>query len=129
MSGENVLSNREIDVARLIGEGEYLQAIADRLFISYQTVANYRYIICEKLSINRCTHAIAAWWHTEGKHLYKALAIVMLLSATQQSPQAQIINQTRRQRHTAHCIRLRCSRARKEQYEVIPLWDHIIINQ
>jgi DNA-binding NarL/FixJ family response regulator len=49
------LTDREIDVFRLIGEGNGISEIADRLNLSVKTIGTYRERIKEKLQIKTAT--------------------------------------------------------------------------
>ena len=51
----NVLSNREFEVMRLLVAGDTLAAIAEKLQLSYKTVANHQSLIRQKLGVE--THA------------------------------------------------------------------------
>ena len=48
-----LLSNRELEILRLLGEGKSLSEIADVLGIAYKTVANTSSRIKEKLGLDR----------------------------------------------------------------------------
>ncbi len=51
----NVLSNREFEVMRLLVAGDALATIAEKLQLSYKTVANHQSLIRQKLGVE--THA------------------------------------------------------------------------
>lgn len=53
-----VLTNRELEVLRMLGEGKSLQAIADAIGIAYKTVANTCSRIKEKLNLPRTSDLI-----------------------------------------------------------------------
>jgi len=53
------LTERELEVLRLIAEGLKYEEIAGRLFISLNTVRTYVKAIYGKLSVNNRTQAIA----------------------------------------------------------------------
>ena len=59
-SGVDLLSDRELEVLELIGEGMSTQGIADALFISPKTVESHRGRIKQKLSIDT-TSALLQW--------------------------------------------------------------------
>lgn len=52
------LSNRELDVLQLMGEGLSNQEIADRLFVSLNTVKTHSSRVFEKLDVKRRTQAV-----------------------------------------------------------------------
>lgn len=52
------LSNREIEILRMLGEGKSLQGIADAIGIAYKTVANSCGRIKEKLDLRRTSDLI-----------------------------------------------------------------------
>ncbi|MBK6264433.1 response regulator transcription factor [Marivirga sp. S37H4] len=52
------LSDRELEVLKLIGEGQSSQQIADQLFISKHTVNSHRKRIMQKLSLSKPTQLI-----------------------------------------------------------------------
>jgi LuxR family maltose regulon positive regulatory protein len=53
------LSQREIDVLRLIAQGLSNQEISDRLFLALPTVKGYNHTIYNKLQVHRRTEAVA----------------------------------------------------------------------
>lgn len=55
---ETVLSEREIDVLRLVVEGKTAKEIADALFISSRTVENYKNNMLKKLGLHRTSDLI-----------------------------------------------------------------------
>ncbi len=57
-SREEVLSDREVDVMRLVAEGKTAKEIADSLFISPRTVENYKNNILKKLGLHRTSDLI-----------------------------------------------------------------------
>jgi len=58
-STQSVISERELEVLRLMAEGLSNQQIADRLFISLSTAKNHVHNILEKLNVQGRTQAIA----------------------------------------------------------------------
>ena len=67
---EDCLSDRELDVLRLVGEGRTISDIAQRLKISPKSVETYRTRIKEKLN-RRNTHELllyAIQWHNKAIH-------------------------------------------------------------
>lgn len=58
------LSNRELQVFRLIGDGMPPAAIADALDLSTKTVATYRARILEKLEIDSNAEIAVLSWRT-----------------------------------------------------------------
>lgn len=52
------LTNREIEILRMLGEGKSLQGIADAIGIAYKTVANSLSRIKEKLDLERTSDLI-----------------------------------------------------------------------
>ena len=52
------LTNREIEILRMLGEGKSLQGIADAIGIAYKTVANSCGRIKEKLDLPRTSDLI-----------------------------------------------------------------------
>ncbi len=52
------LTTREIDIVRLLGEGETVASIAEALGVSYKTVANNCSIIKGKLGVERTVDLI-----------------------------------------------------------------------
>ena len=52
------LTNREIEILRMLGEGKSLQGIADAIGIAYKTVANSCGRIKEKLDLTRTSDLI-----------------------------------------------------------------------
>ncbi|MNJ04327.1 Response regulator protein VraR [compost metagenome] len=59
VAGENLLSQREIQVLRLVALGNSNQQIADLLFISLHTVKTHARRINGKLGVERRTQAVA----------------------------------------------------------------------
>jgi DNA-binding NarL/FixJ family response regulator len=57
--GDEPLTNREIDVLRHVSEGNRNRDIAERLFISEETVKVHFKHIMEKLGASDRTHAMA----------------------------------------------------------------------
>ncbi len=55
---ETVLSEREIDVLRLVVEGKTSREIADALFISPRTVENYKNNMLKKLNLHKTSDLI-----------------------------------------------------------------------
>ena len=53
------LSNRELEVLRLIAQGFSNQQISERLFIALPTVKGHNRVIFEKLQVKRRTEAVA----------------------------------------------------------------------
>jgi LuxR family maltose regulon positive regulatory protein len=53
------LSERELEVLRLVAEGLSNQEIGDRLFIALDTVKGHNRRVFEKLQVERRTEAIA----------------------------------------------------------------------
>jgi len=47
----DILSDRERDVLKLIAEGDTVQEIADKLYISTKTVESHKYNMFEKLNV------------------------------------------------------------------------------
>ncbi|QGH33006.1 response regulator [Gracilibacillus salitolerans] len=58
-SEENPLTNREIEVMKLLAEGRTTKSIAKELFLSNGTVRNYISIILDKLEVDNRIEAIA----------------------------------------------------------------------
>jgi DNA-binding NarL/FixJ family response regulator len=58
MVKESVLSEREIEVMRLVVEGKTAKEIADTLFISPRTVENYKNNILKKLDLHKTSDLI-----------------------------------------------------------------------
>ena len=58
-SGENPLSQRELEVLKLIAQGNSNQQIAEQLFISLHTVKTHARRIHSKLGVERRTQAVA----------------------------------------------------------------------
>lgn len=58
MTKESVLSEREIEVLRLVVEGKTAREIADALFISPRTVENYKNNILKKLDLHKTSDLI-----------------------------------------------------------------------
>lgn len=56
--GKPILSNREIEILRLIEQGYLSKEISDRLSISINTVSKHRQHILEKLKVNSSIEAI-----------------------------------------------------------------------
>ena len=56
----NTLTDRQMDVLRLMDAGLSNQAIADQLVLSYNTVTGYVKQIFKKLDVTRRTQAVAA---------------------------------------------------------------------
>ncbi len=63
--GAELLSERELEVARLVAEGFANRAIADRLHLSHRTVENHVFHVLSKLGLDNRTQ-IAAWLLTAG---------------------------------------------------------------
>lgn len=57
-SGNEILTNRELEVLRLISKGYTYQIIADQLFISVQTIKKHMTNIFKKLQVNNKMEAI-----------------------------------------------------------------------
>lgn len=55
---ESILSERELDVLRLVAEGKTAKETADALFISPRTVENYKNNILKKLGLHRTSDLI-----------------------------------------------------------------------
>ena len=55
---ENILSERETEVLRLVAEGKTAKEIADSLFISDRTVENYKNNILKKLGLHKTSDLI-----------------------------------------------------------------------
>jgi DNA-binding NarL/FixJ family response regulator len=66
----DVLTNRELEVLRLIGEGFSTKEIADRLHLSIKTIGTYRENIKEKLSLKHFTGLVkfAVHWSQQMHH-------------------------------------------------------------
>jgi DNA-binding CsgD family transcriptional regulator len=66
------LTNRELQVLRMVGSGKSSKVIAAELSISVHTVCNHRKHICEKLDINSAAELIAyaAGWTARIKNDY-----------------------------------------------------------
>jgi len=58
LAQENLLSERETDVLRLVAEGKTAKEIADSLFISPRTVENYKNNILRKLNLHKTSDLI-----------------------------------------------------------------------
>jgi two-component system, NarL family, invasion response regulator UvrY len=61
------LTTREIDIMRLLGEGEDLRTIAQQLSVTYKTVANACAVIKGKLGIRRTADLIRLTFQMRGK--------------------------------------------------------------
>jgi len=66
----DVLTNRELEVLRLIGEGFSTKEIADRLHLSIKTIGTYRENIKEKLDLKHFTGLVkfAVHWSEQMQH-------------------------------------------------------------
>jgi DNA-binding NarL/FixJ family response regulator len=66
----DVLTNRELEVLRLIGEGFSTKEIADRLHLSIKTIGTYRENIKEKLNLKHFTGLVkfAVHWLEQIQH-------------------------------------------------------------
>ena len=58
-ASRNMLTNRERDILRLIGQGCTSKEIGRKLFLSPKTVENYRARILGKLQVKNCAEAIS----------------------------------------------------------------------
>ncbi|MCB9231344.1 MAG: DNA-binding response regulator [Bacteroidia bacterium] len=58
IAGETDLSERELDVLKLIAEGMSNQEISDKLFVSLNTVKTHTSNIYQKLDVKRRTQAV-----------------------------------------------------------------------
>jgi DNA-binding NarL/FixJ family response regulator len=60
----DILSNRELEVFRLLGEGLTTREIAERLYLSIKTIGTYREKIKEKLGLKNFTQLVkmAVYW-------------------------------------------------------------------
>jgi DNA-binding NarL/FixJ family response regulator len=56
---ESELSRREVEILGLLGKGFMSKEIADRLFISVNTVNNHRQNIIRKMGLSNTSEAIA----------------------------------------------------------------------
>ncbi len=65
----DVLTDRELEVFRLIGEGLSTREIADRLHLSVKTIGTYRENIKEKLGLKHYTQLIkmAVFWNQQSQ--------------------------------------------------------------
>ncbi len=63
----DILTNRELEVFRLIGEGFSTKEIADRLHLSIKTIGTYRENLKEKLNLKHFTNLVkfAVHWSSE----------------------------------------------------------------
>lgn len=61
------LSDRELEVFRLIGQGRSTRQIAEELHLSVKTIETYRAHIKDKLSLSNATELVrqAVQWHTQ----------------------------------------------------------------
>jgi two-component system, NarL family, response regulator NreC len=57
-SDHNVLSGREIEIIKLIGEGKSSKEIAEILCLSYRTIQNHRTNILRKLNLTKSTDLV-----------------------------------------------------------------------
>ncbi len=66
----DILTNRELEVLRLIGEGFSTKEIADRLHLSIKTIGTYRENIKEKLNLKHFTGLVkfAVHWLEQIQH-------------------------------------------------------------
>ena len=66
----DILTNRELEVFRLIGEGFSTKEIADRLHLSIKTIGTYRENLKEKLNLKHFTDLVkfAVHWSNEILH-------------------------------------------------------------
>ena len=66
----DILTNRELEVFRLIGEGLSTKEIADRLHLSIKTIGTYRENLKEKLKLKHFTGLVkfAVHWSNEILH-------------------------------------------------------------
>jgi DNA-binding NarL/FixJ family response regulator len=66
----DILTNRELEVFRLIGEGFSTKEIADRLHLSIKTIGTYRENLKEKLKLKHFTGLVkfAVHWSNEMLH-------------------------------------------------------------
>ncbi|MFT5697311.1 MAG: DNA-binding NarL/FixJ family response regulator [Desulforhopalus sp.] len=66
----DILTNRELEVFRLIGEGFSTKEIADRLHLSIKTIGTYRENLKEKLKLKHFTDLVkfAVHWSSEMLH-------------------------------------------------------------
>ncbi|OIO36219.1 MAG: hypothetical protein AUJ74_03110 [Candidatus Omnitrophica bacterium CG1_02_44_16] len=58
MAKENILSERETEVLRLVAEGKTAKEIAESLFISARTVENYKNNLLKKLGLHKSSDLI-----------------------------------------------------------------------
>jgi len=58
MAKENILSERETEVLRLVAEGKTSKEIAESLFISARTVENYKNNLLKKLGLHKSSDLI-----------------------------------------------------------------------
>ncbi|TKB06389.1 response regulator transcription factor [Desulforhopalus sp. IMCC35007] len=66
----DVLTNRELEVLRLIGEGFSTKEIADRLHLSIKTIGTYRENLKEKLQLKHFTGLVKFAVHWSNKILH-----------------------------------------------------------
>ncbi|SDP12209.1 response regulator [Desulforhopalus singaporensis] len=66
----DILTNRELEVLRLIGEGYSTKEIAERLHLSIKTIGTYRENLKEKLKLKHFTELVKFAVHWSNKILY-----------------------------------------------------------
>jgi two-component system nitrate/nitrite response regulator NarL len=64
---ENLLTDTEAKIIKLIGQGMSSQKISELLFVSIKTIENHRSNICRKLNLDG-THNSLVKWALEHKH-------------------------------------------------------------
>lgn len=60
--GGSQLSNREVSVLEAAANGLTVRATAERVYMSEQTIKDYRKAIFRKLGARNITHAVALYW-------------------------------------------------------------------